>query len=77
MEVEASQRREDIITTTNVNGDLIAFSRDDIIPLTGKVVVKNKLLAEAVLESIIGRLAQLMNKNKVEEEANDLSLGDN
>uniref|UniRef100_A0A1J3GYM2 Chalcone-flavonone isomerase family protein n=1 Tax=Noccaea caerulescens TaxID=107243 RepID=A0A1J3GYM2_NOCCA len=68
------------------NGSLtIAFSKDDSIPETGKAVIENKLLAEAVLESIIGkngvspgtrlslaeRLAQLMKKNKVEEEASD------
>lgn len=61
----------------------IAFSKDyDNIPETGKSVIENKLLAEAVLESIIGkngvspgtrlsmadRLAQLMKENKVEEE---------
>lgn len=68
----------------------VAFSKDDSIPETGKDVIENKLLAEAVLESIIGkngvspgtrlslaeRLAQLMTKNKVEDEATDLSLGD-
>lgn len=69
----------------------IAFSKDDNIPDTGKAVIENKLLAEAVLESIIGkngvspgtrlsiaeRLAQLMKKNKVEEEASeDLSVED-
>lgn len=61
----------------------IAFWKDDIIPMTGQAVVENKLLAEAVLESIIGsngvspatrqslaeRLAQLMNKNKVDRRA--------
>ncbi|KAF3573242.1 hypothetical protein F2Q69_00061881 [Brassica cretica] len=76
----------------------VAFSKDDSIPETGKAVIENKLLAEAVLESIIGkngvspgarlsvaeRLAQLMNSDKVEEdatktdqeEANNLPLGD-
>ncbi|KAG2311226.1 hypothetical protein Bca52824_022783 [Brassica carinata] len=65
----------------------VAYSKDDSIPETGKVVIENKLLAEAVLESIIGknsRLAQLMKNNKVEEdatktdqeEANDLPPGD-
>lgn len=61
----------------------VAFSKDDSIPETGKAVIENKLLAEAVLESIIGkngvspgarlsvaeRLAQLMKENKVEEDA--------
>lgn len=28
MEVEASQRREDIITTTNVNGDLVRDGKE-------------------------------------------------
>ena len=61
----------------------IAFSKDDNIPETGKAVIENKLLAEAVLEFIIGteaasprtrlsvaeRLSQLMNSDKVEEDA--------
>ncbi|CDY71367.1 BnaAnng37160D [Brassica napus] len=61
----------------------IAFSKDDSIPKTGKAVIENKLLAEAVLESIIGkkgvspgarlslaeRLSQLMKENKVEKDA--------
>lgn len=60
----------------------IAFSKDDSIPETGKAVIENKLLAEAVLESIVGkkgvspgtrlslakRLAQLMKNNKIEDE---------
>ncbi|KAL0714461.1 hypothetical protein Bca4012_021440 [Brassica carinata] len=66
--------------------------------LSPKAVIDNKLLEEAVLESIIGKngvslgarlsvaeiVAQLMNSNKIEEdatttdhgEANDLSPGD-
>ncbi|KAG2311227.1 hypothetical protein Bca4012_025679 [Brassica carinata] len=61
----------------------VVFLKDDSIPKTSKTVIKNKLLAEAVLESIIGkngvspgarfsvaeRLSQLMKNNKVEEDA--------
>ncbi|KAL1213712.1 Chalcone--flavanone isomerase 1 [Cardamine amara subsp. amara] len=81
-----------ILFALSSNGSLtIAFSKDDNIPETGEAVIENKLLAEAVLESIIGkkgvspgtrlsmaeRLAQLMNEKKVvEEEACDPSLGD-
>ncbi|CAH2064076.1 unnamed protein product [Thlaspi arvense] len=89
-----------ILFALSPNGSLtVAFSKDDSIPETGKAVIENKLLAEAVLESIIGkkgvspgtrlsiaeRLAKLMKKKKVEEdassltdqeEATDLSLGD-
>ncbi|CAN8268070.1 unnamed protein product [Cochlearia groenlandica] len=72
-----------ILFALSPNGSLtIAFSKDDTIPKTGEAVIENKLLAEAVLESIIGkngvspearlslakRLAHIMNKNKVEEE---------
>lgn len=32
----------------------IAFSKDDSVPEQGKAVIENKLLAEAILESIIG-----------------------
>lgn len=32
----------------------IAFSKDDYVPEQGKAVIENKLLAEAILESIIG-----------------------
>ncbi|XP_010427266.1 PREDICTED: chalcone--flavonone isomerase 1 [Camelina sativa] len=74
-----------ILFALSPHGSLtVAFSKDDSIPETGKAVIENKLLAEAVLESIIGkngvspgtrssvaeRLAQLMKKNKVEEEEN-------
>lgn len=66
----------------------VAFSKDDSIPETGIAVIENKLLAEAVLESIIGkngvspgtrlsiaeRLAELMTKNKVEEDASNHSI---
>ncbi|CAL9246318.1 unnamed protein product [Arabidopsis halleri] len=66
----------------------VAFSKDDSIPETGFAVIENKLLAEAVLESIIGkngvspgtrlsiaeRLAKLMTKNKVEEDASNHSI---
>ncbi|XP_010427260.1 PREDICTED: chalcone--flavonone isomerase 1-like [Camelina sativa] len=74
-----------ILFALSPNGSLtVAFSKDDNIPETGKAVIQNKLLAEDVLESFIGkngaspgvrlsvaeRLAQLMNENKVEEEEN-------
>ncbi|XP_019084885.1 PREDICTED: chalcone--flavonone isomerase 1-like [Camelina sativa] len=74
-----------ILFALSPNGSLtVAFSKDDSIPETGKAVIQNKLLAEDVLESFIGkngaspgvrlsvaeRLAQLMNENKVEEEEN-------
>ncbi|AEE79342.1 chalcone isomerase [Arabidopsis thaliana] len=66
----------------------VAFSKDDSIPETGIAVIENKLLAEAVLESIIGkngvspgtrlsvaeRLSQLMMKNKDEKEVSDHSV---
>ncbi|XP_010495213.1 PREDICTED: chalcone--flavonone isomerase-like [Camelina sativa] len=44
----------------------IAFSKDDTIPKAGQAVVKNKLLAEAVLESIIGKekTKQLMRNSR-------------
>ncbi|KAF3525740.1 hypothetical protein F2Q69_00049102 [Brassica cretica] len=73
-----------ILFALSPNGSLtIAFSKDDSIPKTGKAVIENKLLAEAVLESIIGkkgvspgarlslaeRLSQLMKENKVEKDA--------
>ncbi|XP_010427268.1 PREDICTED: chalcone--flavonone isomerase 1-like [Camelina sativa] len=75
-----------ILFAFSPNGSLtVAFSKDDSIPQTGRAhVIRNKLLAEAVLESFIEkngaspgvrlsvaeRLAQLMNENKVEEEEN-------
>ncbi|XP_019084884.1 PREDICTED: chalcone--flavonone isomerase 1-like [Camelina sativa] len=74
-----------ILFALSPNGSLtVAFSKDDSIPETGKAVIQNKLLAEAVFESFIEkngacpgamlsvaeRLAQLMNENKVEEEEN-------
>ncbi|VVB05735.1 unnamed protein product [Arabis nemorensis] len=72
-----------ILLALSPNGSLtIAFSKDDSIPESGKAVIENKLLAEAVLESIVGkkgvspgarlslakRLGQLMKNNKIEEE---------
>jgi len=62
----------------------IAFSKEERVPKTGKAVIKNKLLGEAVLESMIGkngvspatrkslaeRLSKLMNKKDPYNEAN-------
>ncbi|KAG7614408.1 Chalcone isomerase [Arabidopsis suecica] len=62
----------------------IAFSKEERVPKTGKAVIKNKLLGEAVLESMIGkngvspatrkslaeRLSKLMNKKEPYNEAN-------
>ncbi|EOA13908.1 hypothetical protein CARUB_v10027024mg [Capsella rubella] len=40
----------------SVKGSLtIAFSKDERVPRSGKAVIKNKLLGEAVLESMIGK----------------------
>lgn len=45
-----------ILFTQSPAGSLtIAFSKDGGIPEQGKVVIQNKLLAEAILESIIGK----------------------
>nr|AWX67431.1 chalcone isomerase 1 [Salvia miltiorrhiza] len=45
-----------ILFTQSPAGSLtIAFSKDGSIPEQGKVVIENKLLAEAILESIIGK----------------------
>lgn len=44
-----------ILFTQSPAGSLtIAFSKDDSVPEQGKAVIENKLLAEAILESIIG-----------------------
>ncbi|GAV77263.1 Chalcone domain-containing protein [Cephalotus follicularis] len=45
-----------ILFTQSPNGALtIAFSKDGVIPEVGKAVIENKLLAEGLLESIIGK----------------------
>ncbi|CAL2242634.1 unnamed protein product [Prunus armeniaca] len=45
-----------ILFTQSPNGSLtISFSKDASIPEAGNVVIENKLLSEAVLESIIGK----------------------
>lgn len=45
-----------ILFTQSPNGSLtIAFSKDGSIPEVGDAVIENKLLSEAVLESIIGK----------------------
>ncbi|XP_057767975.1 chalcone--flavanone isomerase-like isoform X2 [Salvia miltiorrhiza] len=45
-----------ILFTQSPAGSLtIAFSKDGSIPEQGKAVIENKLLAEAILESIIGK----------------------
>nr|AMQ48692.1 chalcone flavanone isomerase [Iochroma gesnerioides] len=45
-----------ILFTQSPLGSLtISFSKDDSVPVTGNAVIENKLLAEAVLESIIGK----------------------
>lgn len=45
-----------IFFTQLPNGSLtITFSKDECIPEVGKEVIENKLLAEAILESIIGK----------------------
>nr|AYK27185.1 chalcone isomerase [Juglans sigillata] len=45
-----------ILFTQSPNGSLtISFSKDESIPESGNAVIKNKLLSEAVLESIIGK----------------------
>lgn len=45
-----------ILFTQSPNGSLtIAFSKDGSIPKVGDAVIENKLLSEAVLESIIGK----------------------
>ncbi|XP_038688926.1 chalcone--flavonone isomerase-like [Tripterygium wilfordii] len=45
-----------ILFTQLPNGSLtISFSKDGSIPEAGKVVIENKLLSEAILESIIGK----------------------
>ncbi|GLT88943.1 hypothetical protein SLE2022_069500 [Rubroshorea leprosula] len=45
-----------ILFTVSPNGSLtIGFSKDGTIPEVGSTVIENKLLAEAVLESIIGK----------------------
>ncbi|KAG7539546.1 Chalcone isomerase superfamily, partial [Arabidopsis suecica] len=63
----------------------IAFSKGQTVPKTGKAVIKNKLLGEAVLESMIGkngvspatrkslaeRLSKLMNNRDLHNGAND------
>ncbi|CAN6916097.1 unnamed protein product [Brassica oleracea] len=81
---EKFPRGASILFALSPEGSLtIAFPKDDNIPETGKAVIENKLLAEAVLEFIIGteaasprtrlsvaeRLSQLMNSDKVEEDA--------
>ncbi|KAL1217057.1 Chalcone--flavanone isomerase 2 [Cardamine amara subsp. amara] len=64
----------------------IAFSKDESVPKTGKAVIKNKLLGEAILESMNGkngvspttrkslaaRLSMLMNNNDQHDEANEV-----
>lgn len=56
----------------------IAFSKDEEVPRSGNAVIKNKLLGEAIIESMIGkngvspatkksiaeRLSKLMNQHK-------------
>lgn len=68
----------------------IAFSKDEKVPKTGKAVIKNHLLGEAVLESMIGkngvspatrkslaeRLSKLMNNNDQHDEANKVPTQD-
>nr|AFL72080.1 chalcone isomerase [Agastache rugosa] len=53
---ETSPPGASIIFTQSPAGSLtIAFSKDGSVPEQGKAVIENKLLAEAILESIIGK----------------------
>nr|QLM00654.1 chalcone isomerase 1 [Ziziphora clinopodioides subsp. bungeana] len=74
-----------ILFTQSPTGSLtIAFSKDGSIPEEGKAVIENKLLAQAILESIIGkhgvsptarqslaaRISDLLKQNSATAEAN-------